>query len=305
MPLPYEDIYPTPIAAYYSKLHTDECLSSEETQFKYILCTAEAIARFVGAMVLCECRDALEQRPAPLSAGLAADFSKRFKRPSFGVWVQCVREGLKWLTAQETQLFVPELPGFYFEPNGKETPAAQALNQLVTARNKLAHGDSAGYLDFEQLCAANLPLLMQVLAGLEFLLKYELLFASKIEVRKTRRRQAGFLHYLSKFAGAPSNFKGAKEIHEEFMDPALVVLQRVADGKKLVMDPLLVFEPAAGKAPDIFFYNGLFDNGEVLYMACRWGGEFKSAAAARGQELAAEVSHLLELFKQNAGGASV
>lgn len=97
------DTYPYPIAGLFSRLGTVECLDPYfDRRLNCILDVAEAISRFLSALVLCQCRDHAERHPGdPPPAGVSTDFRLHLKRPSWGHWLQLTREGLKWLMKQE------------------------------------------------------------------------------------------------------------------------------------------------------------------------------------------------------------
>lgn len=76
--------FPYPIAAVFVRLRTDECLDPGSLRLKYILATAEAIARFLGVVALVECRDYLEERGGTPSLTLSVDFVARFRRITWG-----------------------------------------------------------------------------------------------------------------------------------------------------------------------------------------------------------------------------
>lgn len=46
--------FPYPIASYFVRLRTDECLDPGPLRLKYILATAETIGRFLGMITLCQ-----------------------------------------------------------------------------------------------------------------------------------------------------------------------------------------------------------------------------------------------------------
>ncbi len=59
---------------------------------------------------------------------------------------------------------------------------------------------------------------------------------------------------------------------------------------------LLVYEAAAGKAPDLFFYNGMKSPERADYTAWKHGGTFEGGASERAAYLAEELTNLLTLF---------
>ncbi len=296
--------FPNPIVAYFMKLRTDECLDPGTLRLKYILATAESISRFLGIVVLCECRELLEKDGKELPAAILSDFEKRFRAPTWGNWTHFLREGLKWLHSLKAELTIPQLTGFYFKKIPSESSAAGALGKLLTLRNGLSHDKIKAMhsRDFRDLCEESYPLLEEVLEALDFLLDFELAFVSRIEVNKRRRSSPSFLHRLSKLVGSSDAFQGDRQTLQSFLDSSSILLMNTESRKHLNLDPLLVYEASAGKAPDIFFYNGLKKPDMAEYAACNHGGSFVSSDSERAAELSEELKNLMALFTSKPGG---
>lgn len=297
--------FPYPVVAYFIKLGTDECLDPGPLRLQYILATAEAISRFLGVVVLCECRELLEVQGLEPPPALSADFEKRFKAPSWGNWIHFTREGLKWLDSRRVDLTMPDLVPFYFKKIPEESSAATALGRLLTFRNGLSHQKISAMhaQEFTHLCEETYPLLEEALEALSFLLDYELAFISQIEVHRKRKSAPMFLHRLSKLIGDSIAFRGDRKKLDAYMDSGAVLLLNAGNRRYLNLDPLLVWEEAAGKAPDIFFFNGTKKAGVCNYAACNQGGGFVSSECQEGrwEALAGEIRHLLSLFASKAG----
>ncbi|MFC1896616.1 hypothetical protein ACFL0Q_08185, partial [Thermodesulfobacteriota bacterium] len=283
--------FPYPIVAYFMKLGTDECLDPGWLRLKYILATAEAISRFLGIVVLCECRELQEKNSAEVPTSLVVDFEKKFKTPGWGNWTHFTREGLRWLDAHQVEQTTPELVSFYFKRVPAESSAASALGKLLTIRNGLSHEKIKAMhaSDFHSLCEETYPPLEEVLEALDFLLNYELAFVSQIEVNKRRKRAPSFLHRFSRLIGSSDAFPGARETLDSFLDSSSILLIDTENRRHLNLDPLLIYEASAGKAPDIFFYNGLKKPGVAEYSGCHRGGNVVSTDSKRAEELGEEI----------------
>ncbi|MGO8944029.1 MAG: hypothetical protein ACLQJ7_10190 [Syntrophobacteraceae bacterium] len=296
--------FPYPVVASFRKLRTDEYLDPGPQRLKCIQATAEAISRFLGMVVLCECRDLLERKAPEAPLSLVADFGQHFRKVTWGNWIHFTREGLKWLDAHRVEQTMPELLPFYFKKVPAESNAAAALGKLLKQRNGWSHDRikamHAG--DFQNLCGEAYELLEEVLEAMEFLLDYKLTFISQIEVNKRRKSQASFLHRLSMLIGSSDAFPGDRKTLESFLDSSSVLLINSETQRHLNLDPLLVYEASAGKAPDIFFYNGMKNPEAAEYIACHHGKSFKSADSSRGKYLAEELKNLVDLFTAKSGG---
>ena len=69
------DYFPYPIAANFKVLMTDECMDAGPLRLQYLLRTAESVARFLGMVLLLECRRYIEANSeAPLSPIFQANY---------------------------------------------------------------------------------------------------------------------------------------------------------------------------------------------------------------------------------------
>ena len=289
--------FPYPISSRFIKLETDECLDPGPLRLQYIWLSSEAICRFLGVIVLCECRELAENRPE-LVTSFPRNLLKQFKRPSWGIWINIIREGLKYLHQHQATLLMPELYGFYFDQQQKPTAAASALDHVLTVRNAYNH-DKLKALhshQFAKLCEQSYPLLTTALEALHFLLDYELVFISQINVDKGRKQPSSYHHHIKKISGESDEFKGARDRLDFNMDTQSALLLNPDNKQYLNLDPLLVYEAEAGKAPDVFFYNGMKNPNNASYIACKHGEFFNSNDAARANILSTELQQLLDLF---------
>ncbi|MBI5488600.1 MAG: hypothetical protein HY905_14800 [Deltaproteobacteria bacterium] len=290
--------FPYPVAKQFTKLRTDECLDPGPLRLKYILATAEALGRFVGALVLCECRELLEKQPAEVPAGLSSQFRRELARPSWGFWTRVTREGSKLLRAAGGASLVRGLDELWLDPKGGPTEVARALDELLAVRNGLSHDRIKAMLpgEFRTLCDRTFPLLCVALERAGLLFGFELAFVSAIAVEKRRRGEPDFVHRFKRISGVSDDFQGAREKLHFPLESAAIILKRRDGPGHLSLEPFYVYEDQAGEAPDIFFLNGVRDNGEIEYAACHRGGRFQSGASARGAELAEEIQHVSEVF---------
>lgn len=290
--------FPYPIAAIFVKLRTDECLDPGPIRLKYLLGTGEAITRFLGVVNLCQTRDFAEAaNRAPLPS-LRADFKQRFEHIVWGTWLHLARESLRWLLTEQVTLLMPEMGPFFFDSRSNDSAAVKALGELLTLRNGLSHDKIKAMHthEFKALCDRAQPHLETALEALEFLLDYELIFISNIDVDKSRRRGPTFRHQIKKLVGNSDDFEGDRDNQTFPLDSRAVILRHRDSGRSLNLDPLLVYEAAAGKAPDIFFYNGMKSPERADYSACKHGGSFEGGASERAANLAEELTVLLTVF---------
>jgi len=292
--------FPYPIAALFRRLGTKECKAPGEKRLKNILAIGGAVGRLCGMITLCECREYIERTHAQAPKSLSNDFARMFKRPSWGSWMQIAREGMKWLRSEEEELCCSEMVDFYLDQKGKESAAIQSLGKLLTMRNELSHDklDAMYVHQLQEVCETAFALLEPVLEGLDFLLDYELTYVGHIEVQKQRKCEAEFLHSFMAINGHDYEFMADDVIQQDYMETGTIVLRSMDSGKYLNLDPLLVYEEAAGRAADVFFYNGMKHPRSVEFSACKQGGTFNSAATARVEGIGKELESLLACFGQ-------
>jgi hypothetical protein len=235
---------------------------------------------------------------------MTADFTKNFERVTFGNWLRLARESLRWLKDEQAELFIPEIVGFFFDSSSRAGNAMEALERLVTLRNDISHERSKAINanDYKPLCEKAQDNLDKVLEGMGFLLEYELSFISEIKVDKRRRHTPTYQHRFKKLIGNSDDFEGNKDDPRNVpLESQSVVLLNKATGNHLNLDPLLIYEEAAGKKPegkatDIFFYNGMKDPTKAEYQACKHGGRFLSCYSDRADCLEEELRELENLF---------
>lgn len=291
--------FPYPIASPYARLRTDECLDAGPMRLKYILATGEAIARFCGILVLCECRATLEGRsdPSPPEI-LARDLPVRLRTPSWGGWLQITRDGLNWLHSQEIDALGNDLRDFMLDARGRPSDSFRALERLLEIRNDLSHHkrNARHVHEFQQLCEQSFAALEQVLAGLAFLMDYELAFVSVIHVHKRRRHDATFHHNFKVFGGESDTDRGDRVTLPRYCESEAIIFKNLESGAYINLDPFLIYEEQMGRAVDLFFFNGMKRCEHVEYSACKHGGSFSSGDSPQGARIAEEVTSLLDLF---------
>ena len=295
------DYFPYPIAANFKVLMTDECMDPGPLRLQYLLRTAESIARFLGMVLLLECRRYIEAnnevRPP---RALVADFAGKLRKPSFGSWIHIAREGSRWLASEEAELVVPEMRDLFFDDRKKETPIKKAVDKLVEIRNGLSHEKIRAFrtADFETLCSAVNELMEIQLEGLEFLQDISLGYVTSIEVSKNRNAAPSFTHRIKELSGHSDDFEGTRTTFDDYRESDAVIIKYERHDAYLNMEPLLVFDAEAGKASDIFYFAGFSNPRKIVYLGCKHGGDFTSDTCSRSEELEQETTQILSLFSE-------
>lgn len=296
--------FPYPIASRFTRLRTKQCRNAGYDRLSHIFGTAEVITRYLAIIVISECHKYLEKNDK-LEGVTPPTFAEHIKRPSWGHWLGFIRNGLKWLHQQQVELTMPELHDFWFNTRQKPTMAANALNSLISIRNRKSAHNLKGLREneYEPLCAETWENLSLVLEALSFLSDYELRFIHKIEVNNVRRRPTTFIHEYSSGIGCMDDFEADDECKSKFMESESTLLLSPKTHRYLNLEPLMIYENTSGKAPDIFFYEGMDKPEKAHYSACKHGGKFSlndsdtnTKGRQRRERVAEELQYLLDLF---------
>jgi serine/threonine-protein kinase len=124
--------FPYPIAAAWRRV---TLATSDTERIHCLIACNEVLLRTLAAFLL---PDYL--RGAKSSAVEAA--IRKLDRPTDGVWLELVREILRYLGRRaEPVCFLPEAPRWFFAGNGTPGDGARQLNTLVELRNRITHKD--------------------------------------------------------------------------------------------------------------------------------------------------------------------
>ena len=238
------DHLPGPIATSYRRIFTRHEPDVERLMF--ILDTAEITARFLSVVVLCTLRELAQQGKVESPLIDAGDLSTRLKKPSFGLWMEILREGARrlhgneeWFTDDAARSLAMELCGYVFneQQKTKDRPYAD-LDAIVVIRNKVHH--PAEELDIEALCEQAEQLINQALEPLQFFENYTPYVVKQINLRRRRLASAEYQHQCFLLQGEidfPSAESDERNWHTETSD---VLIYR-GETSYLNLDPLFVY----------------------------------------------------------------
>ena len=158
-PLPIARTYQSKLVESRSRLHRlFGLIDVFEVALKY--CAIIAIQEYVRLGVRSEAVD--------------EEVALHFRRPHLGNWNAFLREILRSFHGRREQLFMPALVDLYFDPRGRPHRRQERINQLISLRNRDAHGALMPDQDAEQELRTHEPLLESLLLELNFLASYEL-----------------------------------------------------------------------------------------------------------------------------------
>lgn len=290
------DHLPGPIATSYRRIFTRHEPDIERLMF--VLDTAEITSRFLGAVVLCSLRELVQKGKADPPLIPMGDPRLRLKKPSFGLWMEILREGSRRLRDCGDAFDSPAAAdlasrfcGYVFDERGKLKGRPYGdLDAILVIRNKLHH--PAEELDIAHLCEEALKLLNQALEPLSFFEDYPLYVVKQINLHRRRLSSSEYLHQCFLLQGE-IDFPVAENDSRTWHTETNEVLLYRDDTSYLNLDPLFVYVHAdeidragGGKGaddvqPGLYCFAGVAAKSSgllVTYLPC--AGSSKSFASS-------------------------
>ena len=214
-----------------------------------------------------------------------------FRRPTLGLLTDMSVKLLRAMAGREHELFVPELYGMHFRPEGGRTPCARAFQILTTYRNRLKHGAEGVWdeetfrHDFEagtvRAASSEPPAAIKdqvacVLGAVSFLREYPL-----IQLTSMTYEHGTFQYAFDRVTGAYTSLDRGTFAYSQPLENRQLYLLSRHDERALRLNPLLRREkcPTCG-AMGVFL---LFSS-----VAERERGERKGDDAGGGRALRKE-----------------
>jgi hypothetical protein len=235
---------PGPIATSYRRIFTRHEPDIERLMF--ILDTAELTARFLSAVVMCTLRDLESDGKIEKPLIDLGDPRMRLRKPSFGLWMEILREGARRLhgnedffTDEAAQSLAMQVCGFVFNDNKKTKGRPYAdLDAIVVIRNKVHH--PAEELDIPAMCEEAETLINSALSQLDFFKDFTPYVVKQINLRRRRMSSAEYQHQCFLLQGEidfPVAENDDRKWHTETND----VLIYLSEDSYLNLDPLFVY----------------------------------------------------------------
>ncbi|MCB1877930.1 MAG: hypothetical protein KDH88_18300 [Chromatiales bacterium] len=298
------DVLPYPIATAMRRIRA--CHDKDAKRLKYVLQAAEMTARFLAIVVLADLRESIRaQRLEPNEA--LARFPDSLRRPSFGHWIEILREGER-LLADSEDAFMPELRDLVFARKlGSPGEGLNLLQDIVTVRNRFAHGDM-GPAEIAKSCDELEAMMADLLRAMDFIEDYMPYYVKTVNVHRRRLEASKFAHQFWLLAGAyqdPEAIFSEREWHTDTED---FILEKEGGGF-LNLHPLYLYldperyDEASGIRPDLYVMNGFErkkQGWKIHYLPCGTSGrEFNSQELeyASEREMAERgIEELLQLL---------
>jgi len=235
---------PGPIATAYRRIFTRHDRDVERLMF--VLDTAEITARFLSAVVLCSLRELAQQGKIELPLIPMGDPKTRLKKPSFGLWMEILREGARRLhgngelfTDEAARKLAMEVCDFVFNEHKKTKGRPyDYLDQIVVIRNKVHH--PAEELDIPSMCEEAENLMNKALTELAFFEEYTPYIVKLIQMRQRRMSSPEYQHKCLLLQGE-IDFPTAESDERDWHTVTNEVLIYRSDTSYLNIDPLFVY----------------------------------------------------------------
>ncbi|MGB0579160.1 MAG: hypothetical protein ACPGVU_05595 [Limisphaerales bacterium] len=235
---------PGPIATSYRRIFTRH--EPDVERLIFVLDTAEITARFLASIIVCTLRElGLDEKLAKPIIEMG-DPRMRLRKPSFGLWMELLREGARRLHGQE-ELFTDEsarelamnICNFVFNEHEKTKGRPYAdLDAILVIRNKVHHPNEE--LDIPSLCAEAEKLLNNALGQLEFFAEFPLYVVKQINLRRRRMNDAAYQHQCFLLQGE-IDFPTAENDERTWHTETNEVLIYRSESSYLNLDPLVVY----------------------------------------------------------------
>ncbi|MEI6260240.1 MAG: hypothetical protein WCR46_10085 [Deltaproteobacteria bacterium] len=268
--------YPYPIAIPYRIVAGMVLEEEPEKSLKYILDTAEAVARLLGFISLSELIRQKEGIGIDIPNGVKNDFKKNIQRPSFGIWNGMAREGFQYQKQQNLEIVIPDMKQLYYEGRNNETDFKIAMDRLIKLRNMIAHKELILDTTEKQQSAVRISRrdMNALLTRLSLFDQVSFGYIQSIEVTKKPRQQAMFHHKGKKLKG-DSVGKGINlSMALENIKETDSVMIRYDRQHYLSLYPFYIYDESSGDAADVFYYNGKDNKGRLVYIGIDHGGKF-------------------------------
>lgn len=238
------DHLPGPIATSYRRIYTRH--EPDVERLIFMVDTAEITVRFLSAVVLCTLRELAKAGKIEPPLVDMGDPSMRLKKPSFGLWMEILREGARRLHGQDdlfsddaARSLAMELCGFVFTEQQKTKGRPYAdLDALLVIRNKVHH--PAEELDIPALCDEAEQLINRALEQLSFFEEYTLYVVKQINMRHRRMSAPAYQHQCFLLQGE-IDFPHAESDERTWHADTNEVLLYRSETSYLNLDPLFVY----------------------------------------------------------------
>lgn len=238
------DHLPGPIATSYRRIFTRHDPDIERLIF--VLDTAEITARLLASVILCTLRELREKGKFEGPLVDLGDPRMRLRKPSFGLWMEILREGSRrlhgnedWFDNDAARELAMQVVGYVFNEHQKTKGRPYTnLERILVIRNKVHHPDEE--LDIPALCTEAEGLINDALEQLSFFEEFPMYVVKQINLQRRRLMTAHYEHQCYLLQGEV-DFPSAENDDRSWHTETNEVLIYRDDTSYLNLDPMFVY----------------------------------------------------------------
>lgn len=292
--------YPWPIGVELRRLFSGSMRTLDRGRLDQLFKTIERTMQFLAFVMVIELYEKIrDEKILPNLADLR-QFKQRFLILSLGNYAWTIRLVGKALENTNIEIFMPEMKGIL---NNK---FYNALDFWVPERNEIGHYQiNLSKEDIEKRCVEYLERLSFILKSISFLVKYKLVTIREIKVRKLKRKDPLFDHWIDILNSSDSDFRSQEETFNTFSDSNAILLMKSIKQPKdfLNLSPLIIdtrpeiidSKDKFNLKKDIFMYTKYREN-KIFYLGTEVTEKCDLSSLSNYANLVEEFKELVEVI---------
>ncbi len=292
--------FPWPIGVELRRLFSGSMRSLERGRLDQLFKTIERTMQFLAFIMVIELYEKIrDEKISPNLADLK-QFKQRFLILSLGNYAWTIRLVGKALENNNNETFMHEMKGIL---NNK---FYNALDFWVPERNEIGHYQiNLAKEDVEKRCVEYLERLSFILKSISFLIKYKLVTIREIKVRKLKRKDPLFDHWIDILNSSDSDFRSQEETFNTFSDSNAILLMKSIKQPKdfLNLSPLIIdtrpeiidSKDKFNLKKDIFMYTKYREN-KIFYLGTEVTEKCDLSSLSNYSNLVEEFKELIEII---------
>lgn len=292
--------YPWPIGVELRRLFSGSMRTLDRGRLDQLFKTIERTMQFLAFVMVIEFYEKVRDHKVVPEFESLKEFRKRFFILSLGNFAWTIRTFGSIFEKNSSSLFMPEMSGILNKDFYK------ALDFWVPERNEIGHYQiNLSNEDIEKRCVEYLDRLSYILKGIAFLVKYKLVTIREIKVRKLKRKDPLFDHWMDILNSSDSDFRSQEETFDTFSDSNAVLLMKSIKQPRdfLNLSPLIIdtrpeiidSKDKFNLKKDIFMYTKFRDN-KILYLGTEVTEKCDLSSLSNYTNLVEEFNELINVI---------
>ena len=290
--------FPWPIGVELRRLFSGSMRSLERGRLDQLFKTIERTMQFLAFVMVIELYEKIRDEKILPDLVDLRQFKQRCLMLGLGNYAWTIRLVGKALEKNNSEIFMPEMKGIL---NNK---FYKALDFWVPERNEIGHYQiNLSKEDIEKRCVEYLERLSFILKSISFLVKYKLVTIREIKVRKLKRKDPLFDHWIDILNSSDSDFRSQEETFNTFSDSNAVLLMKSIKQPKdfLNLSPLIIdtrpeiidSKDKFNLKKDIFMYTKYREN-KIFYLGTEVTEKCDLSSLSNYTNLVEEFKEIIE-----------